>query len=114
MTGKHTPTPWHYKPFISHDPDISTPSGWANIWGADEQTALASVGGGVGAMGNFEVNAALIVCAVNAHEALVKALTDCTERLRKCFVSSGCDPEYADIAVEKYRAALALARGETP
>ena len=46
--------------------------------------------------------------------ALVKALGDCTERLRACCVSSGCDPEYADIAVEKYRAALVLARGETP
>ena len=113
MTGKPTPTPWRCKPFISHDPDISTPSGWANIWGADEQTALASVGGGVGAIGNFEANAALIVRAVNAHEDLVKALADCTERLRRCLVSSGSDPEYADIAVQKYHAALALARGDS-
>ncbi len=108
MTGKPAPTPWRYKPFTSHDPDISTLSGWANIWGAKEQRALASVGGGVGAMGNFEANAALIVRAVNAHEALVEALEDMVEEW-------ACSDDDCPHGCKEARAALALAlAGETP
>ena len=62
-------------------------------------------------MGNYEANAALIVRAVNAHDALVGALAECAGKFRACLIDDGTDPEYADIAVAKY---LALAKGDAP
>ena len=62
-------------------------------------------------MGNFEVNAALIVCAVNAHETLVSALKTALE-----VVDQGrrIDSEQAHYLRVKFIAALALSRGEAP
>ena len=62
-------------------------------------------------MDRWMADAALIVRAVNAHDALVEALTKCAGQFRACLIDDGTDPEYADIAVAKY---LALARGDAP
>ena len=47
----------------------------------------------------------------DAAPALYEALRDTIGRFRLCMVVSGTDPEYADIAVQAARAALAQAEG---
>ncbi len=101
MTGKHTPMPWAiFKAGIGEE----NGDGIASLWREG---------------GEREANAALIVRAVNAHEGLVKALEKAENAL---------DPNTAGIspagfialriqqgnARQNARAALALARGETP
>lgn len=64
-----------------------------------------------------EQDAALIASApslAEENERLRGLLRDASDRLRKCIVSSGSDPEMADIAVAEYRAALAQAEEEQP
>ena len=87
MTGKPTPTPWAiFKAGIGEE----NGDGIASLWRGSEER---------------EANAALIVRAVNAHEALVKALNAAVRML---------DPfDASDELLEQIASALALA-GETP
>ncbi len=63
MTGKHTPTPWFcFKAGIGEE----SGDGIVSLWREGEER---------------EANAALIVRAVNAHEALVKAGTGLLTRV---------------------------------
>ena len=89
MTGKPTPTPWAiFKAGIGEE----NGDGIASLWREGEER---------------EANAALIVRAVNTHEALVKAAEDFVAK-----VDSGRARSRDSYA--KFKAALALARGETP
>jgi hypothetical protein len=59
----------------------------------------------IGHQGICEANARLIAAAPD----LVAALEDLISRFVKCAVASGTDPEFAEAAVEKHRAALVKA-----
>jgi hypothetical protein len=60
-----------------------------------------------GTLGCEEADAALIVRAVNAHDALVEAL----EAVYEAFIDTGLDASW-EVADSKARAALRLARGD--
>lgn len=45
------------------------------------------------------------------HDELAAALADATERLKSVMVKNGTDAEFAEIAVSRYRAVIAKARG---
>ena len=91
MTEQAAPRPWTY-----HEPDYVFRD--ANgLW----ITFHPKVG-------------AEVIRAVNSHDALLAALEDCTGRFWACLIAAKTDVEYADIAVEKYHAVIALAKGETP
>jgi len=49
---------------------------------------------------------------IAAAPALYEALARMTDKFYRALIRTGTDPEYADIAVEDARAALALARGD--
>ncbi len=104
MSGQ-TPTPWRIKYGKRHAPDE------ADIKIAGDIFIIASVDGPN--YSHCEANAAFIVKAVNAHEALVEKLEDAINRLHKCMTVNGTDEEFADLAVEPHRALLAsLDEGE--
>ena len=92
MTGKPTPTPWAiFKAGIGEE----NGDGIASLWREGDER---------------EANAALIVRAVNAHDALVKAL-----KTALGVVDQGrrIDSEQAHYLRVQFKAALALA-GEAP
>ncbi len=97
MTGKHTKAPWViFKAGIGEE----NGDGIASLWREGEER---------------EANAALIVRAVNAHEALVRALEEIAEGAGPFSRDPLTHAENCiDDMKERARAALALARGETP
>ncbi len=107
MPTEHTPTPWHI-------------GGRSNIVGADD-TLVAPVPRpkGAGAAGRRDANVALILRAVNSHDALVEAVGELLhlvqlrdERIAELEGREGpvdVPHPWADNAI----AALALATGET-
>ncbi len=120
MTGKPTPTPWR----INHR---ITDGGAPMIEGCNRWIAKVYFEGG-SEDPEVHANAALIVRAVNAHEALVEALEGIhpiIERQCERFIPHDAPPEMVEqirqtrahktamARVEAIRAALALARGET-
>jgi len=56
-----------------------------------------------------KANAAFIVRAVNNHDALKMALTECAKRFETAAIHSGTDPEMAAEAVKQYRDLVAAA-----
>lgn len=95
--AEHTPTPWRVGSLAPQGIGV-----WARQGPINVQPAIAA---GLD-------DAAFIVRAVNAHDALVEALADLRTRFRAALIQIGSDAEFADIAVEKADAALRLARGE--
>ena len=103
MTQKHTPTPWHQY------------ASGTMIHGADGYYI------GVTQSKTPEADAAFIVRAVNSHDALVKSLEENTRQLERLFQVSKemlpedmgmCEDAPLKIAINKAKAALALAKGE--
>jgi len=91
----HTPGPWR----ISKDGDfLEAPNG-------DPIADLRYLH-----LPNNEANARLIAAAPE----LLEALTDTIPRFVKCMEASGTDTEFAEIAVAKYRAAIARATAPDP
>lgn len=53
--------------------------------------------------------------ALKAHaDAMASALAECLERLKRCAIAGGTDEEYAECAVEGYRATLAAYQATKP
>lgn len=94
---KHTPTPWG----ISGNLLVS----------GDRHVQNNRVGATFNYRGNAKANAAFIVRAVNAHEALVAALAEVMEWIANWHPDFTDDPEWSDTR-QKVDAALSLARSE--
>jgi len=111
---KHTKTPWHLGGQDSLEIRAAHPNGgdWANLL-ATVHAATArladirvSGGGGTAWLAESQANAAMIVRAVNAHEALVEAL----ERIVNAHAAMVDD--FEEQVVEIAKAALRAAKGE--
>jgi hypothetical protein len=107
MSTKHTPLPWFYQSDVIYS---KTPSD------GYETTAVAYVGDELRHVGGLQygkprdANAALIVRAVNSHDAMVKALETAVDRLEmvaeRRMPNSNAFIPAVDAALEQCRAAL--------
>lgn len=98
MTNSHTPTPWHSRGTAGHEMH-----GQHSIWGEDGKDIAIVYDG--------EANAACIVRAVNAHEALIQALDDLTYAFAHP-IMQGKPQRLCEDQLRAASAALRLARGE--
>lgn len=118
-----TAAPWEAQPYISDEAGCSivavipgqyTPTRGMVAW------LTTGIGAASGSQATCEANAALIVRAVNAHEALVAALRAllceagylCDQLAARGL--PGCKGDTVDRAMDAARAALALAEGSAP
>lgn len=98
---QHIPTPW----------DAKEAGTQAIVWTDDGRSVAVCYGH----YGDAMADAAFIVRAVNAHEALVEALERLTAAADKCIPSDDCSNwslNDADEAIRQGLAALKLAKGE--
>ena len=102
---EHTPTPWRLAEQTQRAEDQVCTHKIRTLDGDDYYSGLV-------AEADLESDAAFIVRACNAHDALVEALTDARKRLHSAALITGTDPEFALASVEKQDAALKLARGD--